>query len=98
MAKILTKRWNDPPAPEDGTRISVTRYRAHALPKVMETWVEWNRDVALSWDLHAAWYGNHGQEKIFWDEYARRCEREMAGHYEEAIRTLAERLHAGKSH
>ena len=58
---IKTKRWNDPPNPDDGHRLLVTRYRPRGLKKEEETWHAWDKDLAPSIELHAAAYGKNGQ-------------------------------------
>ena len=91
MGKILTKRWNDPVGPEDGTRIFVARYRPRYLKKGDETWVEWRKELAPSKELHAAWYGKGGKEPIAFDEFVRRYREEMKAQ-QDSIRELAGRV------
>lgn len=95
MAAILTKRWDDPVEPSDGTRILVCRYRPRGLAKEAETWKEWIPDLAPSKDLHAAAYGKAGL-KTTWDTYRGSYLREMrlqtAG-----IQALARRVLVGET-
>lgn len=73
---IKTKRWNDPAEPDDGYRLLVTRYRPQWVRKEDETWDEWDRTLAPSRELHADFYGKHG-EPIAWPVYRRRYLKEM---------------------
>jgi uncharacterized protein YeaO (DUF488 family) len=90
---ILTRRWNDPATPEDGTRILICRYRPRALPKSDETWTEWIPDLAPSKELHAAFWGK-GRAPITWETYRRLYLQEMRKH-QDAIGSLADRVAAG---
>jgi uncharacterized protein YeaO (DUF488 family) len=92
---IRTKRWNDPREPGDGFRLLICRYRPRALPKKDETWDKWNKDLGPSRDLHADFYGKHG-EPITWGEYRRRYLKEMHDQ-EEAITELAQRVATGET-
>lgn len=76
MAKVKTKRWDDPIEQDDGTRILVTRYRPRALRKENETWDTWLRDLGPSAELHAAYYGKNGGP-ISWSTYCATFHREM---------------------
>ncbi len=92
---IKTKRWNDPPEPDDGFRLLVCRYRPRGLPKSEETWDAWWKDLGPSRELHAAVYGKNGPP-ITWAEFRRRYLREMreqAGPIDE----LARRADAGET-
>ncbi len=73
---IKTKRWNDPREPDDGFRLLVCRYRPRGVRKEDETWDAWARDLGPSRELHADFYGKHG-EPIGWEEYRRRYLQEM---------------------
>jgi uncharacterized protein YeaO (DUF488 family) len=95
---IRTRRWNDPRKKGDGFRLLICRYRPRGLKKADETWDVWWKDLGPSRELHAAFYGKHGQEPITWDEYARRYHEEMkAGQPQEMIAVLAERVASGKA-
>jgi uncharacterized protein YeaO (DUF488 family) len=95
---IRTRRWNDPRKKGDGFRLLICRYRPRALKKEDETWDAWQPDLGPSRELHAAFYGKHGQEAIGWDEYARRYLKEMQGEPQhENIAFLAEKVAAGKT-
>lgn len=74
---IHTGRWNDPPAPDGGTRILVCRYRPRGVTRADETWDEWCKELGPSAPLHAAAYGK-GQPAIDFTEYRRRFLEEMA--------------------
>jgi uncharacterized protein YeaO (DUF488 family) len=55
--------------PDDDLRILIARYRPKALPKHMENWNEWWKDLAPSNALHK----DYMKEKaIAWNEYKRR--------------------------
>jgi len=92
---VRTKRWNDPAAPDDGTRILVCRYRPRGVRKADETWDEWQKELAPSRELHAAYYGKHGPP-IGWAAYRRRYLAEMKSQ-KGAIAALAERVRAGEA-
>jgi uncharacterized protein YeaO (DUF488 family) len=92
---IRTRRWNDPKKRGDGLRLLVCRYRPRALPKSEETWDLWWKHLGPSKELHAAFYGKHG-DAISWDEYRRRYLEEMKAQ-EESIDLLAEKVAAGKT-
>jgi uncharacterized protein YeaO (DUF488 family) len=93
---IRTRRWNDPKKRGDGMRLLVCRYRPRALPKSDETWDLWWKHLGPSKELHAAYYGKHGQKPIDWDEYRRRYLEEMKDQ-RESIEMLAEKVAAGKT-
>jgi uncharacterized protein YeaO (DUF488 family) len=93
---IKTKRWNDPREVDDGFRLLVCCYRPRALPKSKETWDAWWKHLGPSRELHAAYYGKHGQQPISLEEYRRRYLDEMKDQ-EEAIAELAERVAAGET-
>ncbi len=93
---IRTKRWCDKVAADDGIKILICRYRPRALPKKDETWTIWRKDLGPSKELHAAFYGKHGQPKLTLDEYTRRYLEEMKGQDEE-ISFLAELVASGKT-
>ncbi|MCS6849757.1 MAG: DUF488 family protein [Gemmataceae bacterium] len=73
---IYTKRWNDPPSPDDGWRILICRYRPRGVPKAAETWHRWHPQLGPSKALHADFYGKHGPP-VSWEEYRRRYLEEM---------------------
>jgi uncharacterized protein YeaO (DUF488 family) len=93
---IRTRRWNDPKKKGDGMRLLVCRYRPRALPRSDETWDLWWSHLGPSKELHAAYYGKHGQTPIEWEEYRRRYLEEMRAQ-EESIGLLAEKVAAGKA-
>jgi uncharacterized protein YeaO (DUF488 family) len=95
---IKTKRWNDPRRKGDGYRLLICRYRPRALPKADETWHGWCTDLAPSKELHAAFYGKHGQTPIGYEEYRRRFLEEMKQPAaQEMIAELAELVAEGKT-
>jgi uncharacterized protein YeaO (DUF488 family) len=93
---IKTKRWCDPKKKSDGYRLLICRYRPRALPKSEETWDNWIKELGPSKELHAAFYGKHGQTPIGWEEYRRRYLEEMKG-MEEIIDELAALVAEGKT-
>jgi uncharacterized protein YeaO (DUF488 family) len=95
---IKTKRWDDPREKDDGVRVLICRYRPRALPKKKETWhLSWSQ-LGPSKELHAAFYGKHGQTPINWEEYRRRYLEEMQGaEQQEHIAVLAEKVAEGKT-
>ncbi|HTU21102.1 MAG TPA: DUF488 family protein [Gemmataceae bacterium] len=95
---IKTKRWDDRRAKSDGFRLLICRYRPRALPKAEETWDLWWSQLGPSKELHAAFYGKHGQTPITWEEYRQRYLDEMKGEeQQESIALLAEKVAAGST-
>jgi uncharacterized protein YeaO (DUF488 family) len=92
---IKTKRWNDRRAKNDGFRLLICRYRPRALRREDETWDAWCSDLGPSKELHAAFYGKHG-EPIGWDEYRRQYLKEMETQ-QELIDELAALVREGKT-
>jgi uncharacterized protein YeaO (DUF488 family) len=98
MDMIKTKRWDDRRAKSDGFRLLICRYRPRALPKAEETWDLWWKHLGPSKELHAAFYGKHGQTPIAWEEYRQRYLDEMKGEeQQESIAFLAEKVAEGKT-
>jgi uncharacterized protein YeaO (DUF488 family) len=93
---IKTKRWNDPRKRDDGYRLLICRYRPRGVSKADETWDSWCPDLGPSRELHAAYYGKHGQPPIPWDEYCRRYLAEMQAQAE-YIDELAKLVGEGKT-
>src|SRR4051812_8365206 len=94
---ILTKRWCDRVSKKkEPLRILICRYRPRALKKEDETWTIWKPNLGPSKELHAAFYGKHGQEAIGLEEYTRRYLEEMKGQ-EDEIAVLAELVASGKT-
>ena len=91
---IKTKRWNDPIEKDDGYRLLICRYRPRGVRKEDETWDTWCKDLGPSRELHADYYGKHG-EPIDWDTYRRRYLEEMKSQ-EEYIDQLAGLVAEGK--
>src|SRR5215211_3341568 len=92
---IRTKRWNDPREPEDGFRLLVCRYRPRGLPKTDETWDAWMPNLGPSKQLHAAYYGKHG-ESLSWATYRAAYLREML-QQKQTIEQLAQRVQRGET-
>lgn len=67
---IKTKRWNDPPEPDDGLRVLVCRYRPRGVSKQQETWNVWHPELGPSKALHGAVY-TESASKIPWPQYRR---------------------------
>ncbi|MBV9123378.1 MAG: DUF488 family protein [Planctomycetes bacterium] len=94
---IKTRRWNDPPEPDDGFRLLICRYRPRALRKENETWKEWWKDLGPSRELHADYYGKHGPP-IGWEVYRQRYLAQMQEEKpRQLIAQLADRVRAGES-
>jgi uncharacterized protein YeaO (DUF488 family) len=90
---LRTRRWNDPPEPDDGARLLVTRYRPRGRKKADETWDEWWKELAPSAPLLAAYH-----EGLDWDAYRQRYLEEMSRSQALfRIRALRNRLAAGES-
>jgi uncharacterized protein YeaO (DUF488 family) len=95
---IKTKRWDDPREDDDGFRLLICRYRPRALPKKKETWDLWWSQLGPSKELHAAFYGKHGQPPISLEVYTRRYLDEMKGDaQQESIAVLAEKVAEGRT-
>src|SRR6266550_4245856 len=92
---IKTRRWNDPPEPDDGFRLLVCRYRPRGLRKEDETWDAWDPHLGPSTDLHAAAYGK-GVQIIPWATYRSRYLVEMRAQ-KAKIRDLATRVRNGEA-
>ena len=94
---VRTKRWNDPPAPDDGFRVLVCRFRPRGVPASQETWDEWWPELGPSRALHAAYYGKDPtQAPISFAEYAPRYLEEMQQQVFR-IRALGDRAAAGET-
>jgi uncharacterized protein YeaO (DUF488 family) len=93
---IRTRRWNDERKPDDGRRILICRYRPRALRKADETWDDWIKDLGPSKELHAAFYGKHGQKPLLWEEYRERYLKEMEQRKEQ-IAALAREVAGGRT-
>lgn len=77
---VRTKRWNDPPEPDDGYRLLICRYRPRGVKKSDEArlWDAWCPALAPSVELHSDAYGKNEQnERIAFDEYEARFRSEM---------------------
>src|SRR5262249_50717330 len=93
MGNIKTKTWDAPREADDGFRLLICRYRPRALPKKKETWDLWWSQLGPSKELHAAFYGKHGQTPINWETYKKRYLKEMKAQ-DESITILAEKVAA----
>ena|SRR5207249_3742655 len=94
---LKTKRWNDPTEPDDGFRLLICRYRPRGVRKEDETWDAPCPDLGPSKQLHADFYGKHG-EPIGWEEYRQRYVQEMQAHQQqELIEELAAMVSEGKT-
>jgi uncharacterized protein YeaO (DUF488 family) len=94
---IRTRRWNDPKEPGDGLRVLVSRYRPRALKKSDETWDVWWSDLGPSKELHADFYGKHG-EPIGHAAYVKRYLVEMrSAKAKWLIADLARRVNDGET-
>jgi uncharacterized protein YeaO (DUF488 family) len=96
VGEIRTRRWDDGKKRGDGMRILICRYRPRALPKADETWDLWRKELGPSKELHAAFYGKHGQTPLTWEEYRRLYLDEMK-EQQESIALLAEKVAEGKT-
>jgi uncharacterized protein YeaO (DUF488 family) len=92
---IRTKRWCDPPDPDDGFRLLICRYRPRALPKKAETWDAWWPDLGPSRELHADFYGKHGPP-VGWTEYRRRYLAELSARMD-LVDALVKRVANGEN-
>jgi uncharacterized protein YeaO (DUF488 family) len=95
---IKTKRWNDPLEPDDGHRLLICRYRPRGVRKTEEKWDLWISALGPSRQLHAAFYGKHGEEPISWETYRGRYLQEMQEpKQKELIADLAQRIAGGET-
>lgn len=92
---IRTKRWDEPLAPDDGTRILITRYRPRGLRREAETWTDWMPKLAPSVELLRAFQGK-GREAIGWSTYRLAYLKEMRLQ-SQTISDLAGRSEAGET-
>lgn len=92
---IQTRRWNDPPLPNEGHRLLVTRYRPRGVSKADEPWDAWEPNLGPSVALHAAAYGK-GVLMIPWATYRVRYLTEMR-QQKPRIEELAQRVAAGEN-
>jgi uncharacterized protein YeaO (DUF488 family) len=94
---VRGKRWNDPPAPDDGFRLLICRIRPRGVSKAKETWDDWWPDLGPSRALLDAFHGKSAPP-IPWSEYRARYLDEMAGPAQTwRIRDLARRAAAGEA-
>jgi uncharacterized protein YeaO (DUF488 family) len=94
---VRTKRWNDPPEPEDGFRLLICRIRPRGVPKASEPWDDWWQDLGPSRTLLDAFHGKTAPP-IAWDAYAGRYLEEMRGATQVwRIRDLARRAGGGET-
>lgn len=92
---LTTRRFCDPPAPGEGTRILVCRYRPRGVRKEDESWDEWVPELGPSRALHADFYSETG---LGWDEYRRRYLDEMtAARPAFYLRALRQRMRSGEA-
>lgn len=89
---LRTRRWCDPPEPDDGFRVLIARYRPRGVAAADETWSGFMPQLGPSKALHAAFYAKPGSTPIDWAEYAARYLEEMRAQ-QFWIHNLAE-LHA----
>jgi uncharacterized protein YeaO (DUF488 family) len=92
---IKAKRWNDPKKRGDGYRLLICRYRPRGVRKEDETWDARCPDLGPSPELHADFYGKHG-EPIGWTAYRERYLKEMEAQ-QEIIDELADLVREGKT-
>ena len=75
---VRTRRWNDPPAADDGFRLLVCRLRPRGVAKAEETWDDWWQDLGPTRELLDAFHGKQGPP-LDWKSYAARYLDEMRG-------------------
>src|SRR5437764_75373 len=92
---ILTRRWNDPPYPDEGTRLLITRYRPRGVSKADETWDQWLPKLGPSKELLAS-FKTTSSTPIGWPSYRRRYLEEQRANAE-LIADLARRVDAGET-
>ena len=92
---IHTRRWNDPPGPDDGHRLLVTRYRPRGVAKADETWDAWEPKLGPSKELHRFVYTD-AATPIPWPQYRRQYIAEQKSN-RKLIEDLARRVASGES-
>jgi uncharacterized protein YeaO (DUF488 family) len=96
IVPVRTKRWNDPPSPDDGYRLLICHYRPRGVRKADEPWDAFCPALGPSKELHALAYGKNGEPPLEFPEYARRFRAEMAarGYW---IESFARRVREGET-
>ena len=92
---IHTRRWNDPPGPDEGHRLLVTRYRPRGVAKADETWDAWEPKLGPSKELHRFVYTD-SSSPIPWPQYRRQYIAEQRAN-KDLIADLARRASAGET-
>jgi uncharacterized protein YeaO (DUF488 family) len=92
---IKTRRWNDPPGPDEGFRLLVTRYRPRGVAKADETWDAWDPKLGPSRALHGAVYAEDASP-LPWPVYRRKYIAEQRDNADR-IAALAARVKAGET-
>jgi uncharacterized protein YeaO (DUF488 family) len=92
---IKTRRWNDPPGPDEGFTLLVTRYRPRGVAKADETWDAWEPKLAPSKELHHEVYTD-ASSPIPWPQYRRQYIAEQRAN-KKLIDDLARRVAAGET-
>lgn len=92
---IKTRRWNDPPSPDEGHRLLVTRYRPRGVAKAEETWDDWEPKLGPSKTLHREVYTD-ASSPIPWPQYRRHYIHEQKVN-KQLIDDLAKRAAAGET-
>lgn len=92
---IKTRRWNDPPTPDEGHRLLVTRYRPRGVAKQDETWDAWEPKLGPSKALHREVYTD-AASPIPWPQYRRQYFNEQRAN-KSIIDGLAKRVAAGET-
>jgi uncharacterized protein YeaO (DUF488 family) len=92
---IHTRRWNDPPHPNEGLRLLITRYRPRGVSKADETWDQWLPKLGPSKELLAD-FKTTSSTPVGWTSYRRRYLQEQRAN-QELIADLAKRVAAGET-
>jgi uncharacterized protein YeaO (DUF488 family) len=92
---IKTRRWNDPPGPDEGFKLLVTRYRPRGVAKADETWDAWEPRLGPSKELHREVYTD-ASSPIPWPQYRRQYITEQRAN-KKLIDDLATRAAAGET-
>src|SRR5262245_43170019 len=95
---VRTKRWNDPPADDDGFRLLICRIRPRGVAKAGEPWDDWWSDLGPSRALLDAFHGKDRDAPLDWESYVPRYLEEMRGPGQLwRIGSLARRAGAGET-
>lgn len=95
VGQVKTRRWNDPPQPDDGFRVLVCRGRPRGVRKDAESWDAWWPELGPSRALLDAFHGKDAPP-LAWSAYEPRYLTEMQTQLWR-IRGLGRKVAAGET-